>query len=89
MVFMLQWLGAAYIYPSLQQLPGGITELEDMKQKAQCMERYKKKADEERGRLSELDQERELECGICMETNNKIALPACNHAMCIKCYREW
>lgn len=60
-----------------------------MKQKALCVERYKKKSDEERGHMSDLDLEREQECGICMETNNKIALPDCNHAMCIKCYREW
>ncbi|KAL3681216.1 hypothetical protein R1sor_024172 [Riccia sorocarpa] len=79
----------AYIYPSLQQLQGGLTEVEDMKQKALCMERYKKKSDDERGHMSDLDLEREQECGICMETNNKIALPECNHAMCIKCYREW
>ncbi|XP_024374177.1 E3 ubiquitin-protein ligase AIRP2 [Physcomitrium patens] len=79
----------SYIYPSLQQLQGGITEMEDMKQKAVCQERYKKKVDEERGLMSELDLEREQECGICMETNTKIALPDCNHAMCLKCYREW
>lgn len=63
--------------------------MEDMKQKAVCQERYKKKVDEERGNMSELDLEREQECGICMETNTKIALPDCNHAMCLKCYREW
>jgi hypothetical protein len=24
-----------------------------------------------------------------MEMNSKIVLPNCNHAMCLKCYREW
>eukprot|EP00249_Psilotum_nudum_P011561 c23242_g1_i1 orf=386-1120(-) len=79
----------AYIYPSLQQLQGGITEVEDRKQRSACMERYKSRIDEERKRLSDVDLEREDECGICMETNDKIALPDCNHAMCIKCYRDW
>ncbi|KAH9325563.1 hypothetical protein KI387_005741, partial [Taxus chinensis] len=79
----------AVIFPSLLQLQGGITEMEDRKQKAVCMERYKKKVNEERGQLSALDLEREEECGICMETNSKIVLPNCNHAMCMKCYREW
>ncbi|EFJ18404.1 hypothetical protein SELMODRAFT_233577 [Selaginella moellendorffii] len=79
----------AYIYPSLQQLQGGITEVEAIKQRAACLEKFKRKGDEERGRMSDLDVEREQECGICLEANSKIALPGCNHAMCIRCYREW
>lgn len=63
--------------------------MEDKKQKAVCIERYRKRDDEERRQLSEMDVEREEECGICMEMNSKIVLPNCNHAMCIKCYREW
>ncbi|KAJ7232057.1 hypothetical protein O6H91_Y455700 [Diphasiastrum complanatum] len=78
-----------FIYPSLQQLQAGITELEDKKQRALCMERFKKKADEKKGNVSDLDVEREQECGICMEVHTKIALPDCNHSMCIKCFREW
>ncbi|CAK9859644.1 unnamed protein product [Sphagnum jensenii] len=79
----------AYIYPSLQQLDGGILVGEDMKQKSVCLERYKRKVEEEHGHRSEVDLERENECGICMESNTKIALPDCNHTMCLKCYREW
>eukprot|EP01018_Ginkgo_biloba_P022556 Gb_28378 [translate_table: standard] len=79
----------AVIYPSLLQLQGGITEMEDHKQKSNCIERYKKKVDEERRQLSECDLEWEEECGICMETNSKIVLPNCSHAMCMNCYREW
>ncbi len=79
----------AYIYPSLQQLDGGILVGEDMKQKSVCLERYKRKVEEEHGQRSEVDLERENECGICMESNTKIALPDCNHSMCLKCYREW
>lgn len=77
------------IYPSLVQLEGGLTEKEDKKQRSICMERYKKSVDEERKKLSELDLEREEECGICMETNGKVVLPTCNHSMCIRCYRDW
>eukprot|EP00252_Welwitschia_mirabilis_P001184 TRINITY_DN1109_c0_g1_i4.p1 TRINITY_DN1109_c0_g1~~TRINITY_DN1109_c0_g1_i4.p1 ORF type:complete len:183 (-),score=25.89 TRINITY_DN1109_c0_g1_i4:135-683(-) len=79
----------AVIFPSLLQLQGGITDMEDRKQKAACMERYNKRAEEQRAQLSEIDLEREEECGICMETNPKIVLPNCGHAMCMKCYREW
>lgn len=79
----------AYIYPSLLQLLGGLSEMDYIKQKTTCLERYKLKFDEERRHMSEVDLEREQECGICMEINNKIALPDCNHAMCITCYREW
>eukprot|EP01018_Ginkgo_biloba_P022554 Gb_28381 [translate_table: standard] len=79
----------AVIYPSLMQLHGGITEMEDHKQRTICMERYKKKVDEERRQLCDLDLEREEECGICLEPNSKIVLPNCGHAMCMTCYQEW
>ncbi|KAL4626768.1 hypothetical protein ACB092_05G121100 [Castanea dentata] len=62
---------------------------EDKKQKAVCMERYRRRDDEEHRLRSDVDIEREEECGICMEMNSKIVLPNCNHAMCLKCYREW
>eukprot|EP00250_Pteridium_aquilinum_P020174 c24736_g1_i1 orf=239-988(-) len=79
----------AYILPSLQQLQGGLTMIEELKQKVICMERYKKKFDDERGNMSDLDLEWEQECGICMENNTKIVLPDCNHAMCLDCFRDW
>lgn len=53
------------------------------------MERYRRREDEDNRQCSDIDVEREEECGICMEMNNKIVLPNCNHAMCLKCYREW
>ncbi|KAL1829723.1 E3 ubiquitin-protein ligase AIRP2 isoform X1 [Daucus carota subsp. sativus] len=77
------------IYPSLVQLERGVTDTEDKKQKAVCVERYKRRDDEEHWQRSDVDIEREEECGICMETNCKIVLPNCHHAMCLKCYREW
>ncbi|XP_026448501.1 E3 ubiquitin-protein ligase AIRP2-like [Papaver somniferum] len=79
----------AVIFPSLMQLERGITDTEDEKQKAVCIERYRRRSGEEHSTLSEMDVEREEECGICMEMNSKIVLPNCNHAMCIKCYCEW
>ncbi|XWS18375.1 hypothetical protein CRYUN_Cryun32bG0037900 [Craigia yunnanensis] len=79
----------AVIYPSLLQLPRGVTDTEDKKQKAVCMERYRRREDEEYRQLTDVDFEREEECGICMEMNGKIVLPNCNHAMCLKCYRDW
>ncbi|KAF3653520.1 putative tetraspanin-19-like [Capsicum annuum] len=79
----------AVIYPSLLQLERGVTDSEDKKQKAICMERYRRRDDEDYRQSSDSDVEREEECGICMEMNSKIVLPKCNHALCLKCYREW
>ncbi|XP_019051403.1 PREDICTED: uncharacterized protein LOC104586431 isoform X3 [Nelumbo nucifera] len=79
----------AVIFPSLLQLQQGITDMEDKRQKAVCMERYRRRDDEDCRQFSEIDVEREEECGICMEMNSKIVLPNCNHAMCMKCFREW
>lgn len=82
-------LWAAVIYPSLMQLQRGVTDTEDKKQKAVCMERYRRRDEEEHKQYTDIDIEREEECGICMEVNSKIVLPNCNHALCLKCYREW
>lgn len=83
----LAW--AAVIFPSLLQLQRGITDVEDKKQKAVCMERYRKKDEDERCSFSDIDVEREEECGICMEMNSKVVLPNCTHAMCLRCYQDW
>ena len=77
------------IFPSFLQLQGGITDLEDRKQKEACSLRYRNKDELERGKLSEIDIEREEECGICMEMNSKVVLPNCSHSLCLKCYRDW
>ncbi|MCD7448114.1 E3 ubiquitin-protein ligase airp2 [Datura stramonium] len=79
----------AVIYPSLLQLERGVTDSEDKKQKAVCLERYRRRDDEDNRQSSDSDIEREEECGICMEMNSKIVLPKCNHALCLKCYHEW
>ncbi|XP_061369233.1 E3 ubiquitin-protein ligase AIRP2-like isoform X2 [Gastrolobium bilobum] len=67
----------------------GITDVEDRKQKELCNTKYKPKDMIRKGKLSEIDIEREEECGICMEMNNKVVLPMCNHSLCMKCYRDW
>ncbi|THU45562.1 hypothetical protein C4D60_Mb02t19300 [Musa balbisiana] len=72
----------AVIFPSLLQLQKGISDMEDKKQKAVCLERYRRRDDNERKQFSEIDAEREEECGICMEMNSKIVLPNCSHVMC-------
>ncbi|KAJ4778291.1 RING/U-box superfamily protein [Rhynchospora pubera] len=79
----------AVIFPSLLQLQKGISDVDDNRQKAICLERYKKRVDEERMAFSEIDVEREEECGICMEMNSKVVLPNCSHSMCLRCYRDW
>lgn len=79
----------AVIFPSLLQLQRGITELEDRKQKELCALRYRRKDVDERGEFVELEREREEECGICMEMNNKVILPNCSHSLCLKCYQDW
>ncbi|XP_042945992.1 E3 ubiquitin-protein ligase AIRP2 isoform X1 [Carya illinoinensis] len=77
------------IFPSLLQLQRGITDVEERKQREICATKYKRKDETDKGKLSEIDLEREEECSICMEMNSKVVLPICNHSMCMKCYRVW
>ena len=44
---------------------------------------------EKKIKSSDLDMEREDECGICLEPCTKMVLPNCCHAMCINCYHDW
>ncbi|KAL8138005.1 hypothetical protein V2J09_004006 [Rumex salicifolius] len=71
----------AVIYPSLLQLESSVTDTEDKKQKAVCMEKYHKRDKHEFWQFSDADSDREEECGICMEMNSKVVLPNCNHVM--------
>ncbi|KAJ9694971.1 hypothetical protein PVL29_010451 [Vitis rotundifolia] len=77
------------IFPSLLQLQRGLTDVEERKQREICAAKYKRKDDMDKGKLSEVDVEREEECGICMEISSKVVLPNCNHSLCMKCYRNW
>ncbi|CAL5335116.1 unnamed protein product [Camellia sinensis] len=77
------------IFPSLLQLQRGITDVEDRKQREICAAKYKRRDEMNKGKLSEIDIEREEECGICLDLSSKVVLPKCNHSMCMKCYRNW
>jgi hypothetical protein len=63
--------------------------MEDKKQKAVCMEHFRRRDEDERNSLSDIDVEREEECAICLEMNSKVVLPNCTHAMCLRCYQDW
>ncbi|KAL3617515.1 E3 ubiquitin-protein ligase airp2 [Castilleja foliolosa] len=81
------WRGV--IFPSLLQLHSGITDAEERKQREICAEKYKRRGEStDKGKMSEIEIEREEECGICMEMNTKVVLPTCNHSLCMKCYKD-
>lgn len=77
------------IFPSLLQLQSGITEVEDRKQRTLCATKYRRRDEMDKGKVSEIEIEREEECGICMEIDTKVVLPTCSHSLCMKCYRNW
>ncbi|XP_057548449.1 E3 ubiquitin-protein ligase AIRP2 [Amaranthus tricolor] len=77
------------IFPSLLQLQAGITERDDQKQKEVCALKYRKKDEHDKYKLMELEKEIDEECGICMEINDMLVLPYCNHSLCSKCYKDW
>jgi len=70
------------------QLEKGITDLEERKQKEVAL-RYKGKSGFTERTLSDIDIEREEECGVCLEVKAKVVLPDCCHHMCLQCYRDW
>ncbi|KAJ8769711.1 hypothetical protein K2173_005351 [Erythroxylum novogranatense] len=61
----------------------------DVKEGYYGLEKFGKRGLEGDIRFSNVDLERENECGICLEPCTKIVLPNCCHAMCIKCYRNY
>lgn len=73
------------ILPYLQRL----TELGDGGNMSNSSELAIRKNPDERRKFSDMDLEREDECGICLEPCTKIVLPNCCHSMCINCYRDW
>ncbi|KAL5649204.1 hypothetical protein ACJX0J_040013, partial [Zea mays] len=72
------------IFPSLLQLPSGITELDDRKERKLCLKKFRSRDEQ----LSEVDTERELECGICLEVSPKVVLPNCAHMLCMRCFED-
>lgn len=80
---------AAVILPSLQRLHGDSLEFETTQEDVHGLEMVVRKKLEDRRKLSDLDLEREDECGICLEPCTKMVLPNCCHAMCMNCYHNW
>jgi len=83
---------SAVILPSLQRLHGSFDEtLETCEEGNTSLEGSicGNKVIEGDGKLTNVDLQREDECGICLEPCTKMVLPNCCHAMCIKCYRKW
>ncbi|KAB2089638.1 hypothetical protein ES319_A03G074700v1 [Gossypium barbadense] len=80
---------SAVILPSLQRLHGDLSELDATGEEDHCFEMVVKKKLDDKRKVSDMELEREDECGICLEPCNKVVLPNCCHAMCINCYRNW
>ncbi|KAK9277947.1 hypothetical protein L1049_027504 [Liquidambar formosana] len=79
----------AVILPSLQRLHNDSLELDNTEEVGHTLELAVRKRQEERRKLSDVDLERDDECGICLEPCTKMVLPNCCHAMCINCYHDW
>ncbi|KAL9228674.1 hypothetical protein vseg_004227 [Gypsophila vaccaria] len=77
------------IFPSLLQLQTGITESEGRKQKELCNALYRRYDPRQRREFTDLENELEEECSICMENISKAVLPNCCHSLCFKCYQDW
>ncbi|KAK2648051.1 hypothetical protein Ddye_015540 [Dipteronia dyeriana] len=77
------------ILPHLQRLYSDSSELEVAKEEGPGFEMVVRKRLEDTKKLSDMDMEREDECGICLELCTKVVLPSCCHAMCNNCYRDW
>ncbi|KAI3782986.1 hypothetical protein L2E82_13047 [Cichorium intybus] len=87
-------LNADVILPSLRRLHCDLVELDYQDHSGSAgvssrIERSDQKKPENQVGFSNLDLEREDECGICLEPCTKIVLPNCCHPMCINCYRDW
>ncbi|GER26673.1 RING/U-box superfamily protein [Striga asiatica] len=83
----INWVGV--IFPSLLQLHKGITDIDERKQREICETKYRRTDEMDKGKMSEIEIEREEECGICMEIDTKVVLPTCSHSLCMKCYKSW
>lgn len=79
---------AAVILPSLQRIHNDFVEL-DSKDDNHGLQSISKKRLQGGSGLTNIDTERDDECGICLEPCTKMVLPNCCHAMCINCYRNW
>ncbi|KAF5730922.1 hypothetical protein HS088_TW19G00524 [Tripterygium wilfordii] len=79
----------AVILPSLHRLHVNSSEASMTGEEGNSFEMVVKKKLEGRKKLSEVDFEREDECGICFEPCTKVVLPSCCHSLCINCFHDW
>ncbi|GFZ11955.1 RING/U-box superfamily protein [Actinidia rufa] len=87
---LLQWMDcSSVILPSLQHLYDNNSELDLDHDEDHDFEMIVRKRLEDEKKHSDVDLERQDECGICLEPCTKMVLPTCCHAMCINCYRDW
>ncbi|XP_062169609.1 E3 ubiquitin-protein ligase AIRP2-like [Alnus glutinosa] len=77
------------ILPSLQRLNADSSELDITQEEASGLKMVVRKKLENKRKISDVDLDREDECGICLESCTKMVVPDCCHAMCINCYRDW
>uniref|UniRef100_A0A2N9FIJ0 RING-type domain-containing protein n=1 Tax=Fagus sylvatica TaxID=28930 RepID=A0A2N9FIJ0_FAGSY len=90
LLLLLQWMDcSSVILPSLQRLNSNSSEFEITQEEDDGMEMIVRKKSEDKRKNSDVDLEREDECGICLESCTKMVLPNCCHAMCINCYHDW
>ncbi|KAJ8438583.1 hypothetical protein Cgig2_024672 [Carnegiea gigantea] len=80
---------AAIILPSLRRLHNDLVEQENSSYCTRKSDKKQKMLGHGALQRITVDQEREDECGICLEPGTKMVLPGCCHAMCINCYRDW
>ncbi|KAJ0104835.1 hypothetical protein Patl1_18223 [Pistacia atlantica] len=99
-LFLLQWIDCSCTcllssYFNLFHIvvykvcPDERPSISSIGRKASIREFYSMKRLEDKWKLSDMDLEREDECGICLDPCTKVVLPSCCHAMCINCYRDW
>ncbi|GAA0183871.1 hypothetical protein LIER_31210 [Lithospermum erythrorhizon] len=79
----------AVILPSLQRLHCDLRELKNSDDEYSNFKSINKKKIKGNESFTNLDMQRENECGICLEPCTKMVLPNSCHAMCINCYRDW
>lgn len=79
----------AVILPSLRRLHNDLVELDNGREESAATKVISQQRLERDEVFSNVDLEREDECGICLEPCTKMVLPNCCHAMCINCYRDW
>ncbi|KAI4336270.1 hypothetical protein L6164_014815 [Bauhinia variegata] len=77
------------ILPSLQRLHADSLDVNISEEKSHSFQMVISRNVEDKSKPSDVDLQRENECGICLEPCTKMVLPNCCHAMCVNCYRDW